>query len=105
MGEVCNMYQQARKRKRTRSSDSKSSSSSEAKSKARKRAHKGATCVKEVSDSEATTTNSEFEKSKQEALNKVIRLRDSGLDVEETRRQWRTILREYHPDKHADKEL
>merc|ERR1711879_657985 len=88
---------------RSSSSDSRNRISS---SESRSPVHKGE--CKETTDRvvvEQADDNPEVAKAKAESLEKVLKLRDSGLEVEERRRQWRILLREWHPDKHDNKEL
>lgn len=99
-----------KKRKRRRSSSSSSSSTSNSEqAKRRRHANKQASSVPvEVDEVEDTTTNPveeknpAVEKAKSEALQKVVKLREADIPVDEKRRQWRALLREWHPDKHAD---
>lgn len=100
-----------KKKRRRKSSSSSSSSTSSSRSggaKGRRGSDKQASStaveVEEVEDTNATTAekNPAVEKAKNEALQKVIRLKESDIAVDEKRRQWRALLREWHPDKHAD---
>lgn len=63
----------------------------------------------DVSDTEGTakviSINPEVEETKSRLLQKVVEMKEAGLELEERRRQWRALLREWHPDKHEDKEL
>lgn len=69
---------------------------------------KDVTCIEEVSDSEGLPNSSkaaEIQRAKTQVLQKVTELRDSGLESDELKRRWRLLLREWHPDKHLDKEV
>lgn len=64
-------------------------------------------CPKEGSGQDVSAQsieNPEIEKAKGEVLKLVLKMKDAGLALEERRRQWRALLREWHPDKHDDKE-
>lgn len=118
--DVCKQFRggrsrsRGRRKKRRKSSSSSSSSSSASKkskrsvssssSKSSSRKKKGGTKDTEA-DADAAPKNPELEKAKHEALEKVLSLKNSDLNVEEKKRQWRSLLREWHPDKHSDKEL
>lgn len=113
-GEACKLFQSKvykggrknRSRSRGRRSSSSSSSSSSSKSKRRRSSSESQGREKASSSAAAEAeSNPEIEQAKKEALEKCVKLRDAGLEVDEKRRQWRLILREYHPDKHEDKEL
>jgi len=116
--EVKRLYNKGKRRKkRKKSSSSSSTSSSSGSSRERRRrrsrsrskqGRNAAASVEDVSDSDApakSSGNSEIEKAKNEALQKVLKIRDSGAEIEERRRQWRALLREWHPDKHKDTEV
>lgn len=96
----------SKKKKRRKSSSSSASSSSGA-----KRNKKGSFAngppvdLVDIDDAPAKVDNPAHDKAKHEALQKIIELRDADLAIDERRRQWRALLREWHPDKHDDKEL
>lgn len=107
-----------RKKKRRKSSSSSSSSSSEAsrKKSKRRRSHSrsGSPVQVELSDTEkadnserqaAPKTNPEIEQAKSEVLKKIMSLKEAALETQERNRQWRALLREWHPDKHENKDL
>jgi len=103
------------RKRRKSSSSSSSSSSSDARSKSKPRGSKskspGASArasTIDVSDSdkpEKREVNPEIEKAKSEALQKVLNLKNADLTQQDRSRQWRALLREWHPDKHENKEL
>lgn len=109
-----------KKKKRRKSSSSSSSSSSDSDSRSReKRKDSAGERVKGASSTAAPLDLSdtdnpapakevakpEIEKAKHETLQRVLKLRDADVTPEERRRQWRALLREWHPDKHEDKEM
>merc|ERR1711972_261598 len=98
-----------KRRRRSPSSSSRSSSSSSSKSRGERCGSKSKSeRCEEASDSSVptkTASNPAIEKAKQEAFKKVLQLKDADIEVDERRRQWRSLLREWHPDKHEDKEV
>lgn len=106
-----------RKKKKKNKKRKKSSSSSDSSSSGKRRKKKrSASKSKEnktdvVSDGEkpaeqtAPQVNPEIEKAKAEVLTQVIKVRDAGLTLDDRRKQWRALLRSWHPDKHDNKEL
>jgi len=100
-----------KKRKRSSSSSSSDSSSRSKKKKKRSRSKTKAQVVDggDVSDDGGapakSASNPEHDRAKHEALNKIKQLKEANLPLDERRRQWRALLREWHPDKHEDKDL
>mmetsp|Transcript_97321 Transcript_97321/g.275734 ORF Transcript_97321/g.275734 Transcript_97321/m.275734 type:complete len:374 (-) Transcript_97321:109-1230(-) len=96
----------AKRRSRSRSSGSSSSGSSSGSSKRRGGTAKSATTAAEeltkVAEGGEGAKNPEVEKAKAEVLEKMIKLRD--VQPKEARvRDWRALLREWHPDKNPDR--
>merc|ERR1712066_912726 len=63
----------------------------------------------DVSDTDTPASKPEenpaIEKAKSEALREVVKLKDADITPDERRRQWRALLRAWHPDKYKDKEV
>lgn len=125
--DLCKLMQNARKgkgkksrsrsrkkrKKRKKSSSSSSSSSSSRSSRRRKPKKRGSGGPVELSDAEepeaerqeTKKSNPEIEQAKSEALKRIMSLKEAGLETQERNKQWRALLREWHPDKHENKEL
>lgn len=101
-----------KKRKKRKKSSSSSSSSSSRRSRRKAKKH-GSGGPVELSDAEepeaerheAKKSNPEIEQAKSEALKRIMSLKEAGLETQERNKQWRALLREWHPDKHENKEL
>jgi RNA recognition motif-containing protein len=97
----------ARKRKSSSSSSSSSSHKKRKKKKTRKKSSSSSSSDAKANPDdkdkeEVPGTNPEVEKAKSEALQKLVKLKE--LDNKEARmKEWRALLREWHPDKNPDR--
>lgn len=101
-----------KKKKRKKSSSSSDSSSSGKRRKKKRSASKSKDNQTDVvgdgdkpAEQTAPQVNPEIEKAKADVLAQVMKMRDAGLTLDERRKQWRALLRSWHPDKHENKEL
>eukprot|EP00931_Biecheleriopsis_adriatica_P112222 TRINITY_DN8680_c0_g1_i1.p1 TRINITY_DN8680_c0_g1~~TRINITY_DN8680_c0_g1_i1.p1 ORF type:complete len:505 (+),score=91.76 TRINITY_DN8680_c0_g1_i1:49-1563(+) len=86
--------QRQQRQQRQRSSSSSSSTSSESSSKAKRKASP------EQPEAAPVQVSSELDKLKDEALQKLLKIRDEPPDVR--KKSWKQLLFEWHPDKHPD---
>lgn len=92
----------SRKSKHCRRESSSSSSSESSSSSGKKRRGKSASPEASFDKmaSSVAQANSELDKLKNEALQKLLKIRDEP--IESRKRSWRGLLLEWHPDKHPD---
>jgi len=90
----------SRRRSRSRSVDKKGAKNSKRRSKSS--SSSGSSSSGSADKEEGTKTNPEVEKAKAEALEKLLKLQEVE-SKEQRMKEWRTLLREWHPDKNPDR--